>query len=742
MPGQHKAGANDAAEWTRAVYACATDPEVSLPGGRFVEEVRALLGQRADDADTSLDALVEAAAAWSAGQTERFRLLRDGPQSEQPDGDREALLRRTVLGCAPLALLSGAWLQWLSSPGNADTPVALGALALYSSDVGVGHPGASRGGAYLELLRRLRLSEHAVPVGRLVGDPRIGEAAFRLPATLLAMSRRPDDFAGELLGADLCLRTIGLLPPLALVREALPTGADWDAIDPAHARQQGGAPPAEQCRAVIAELLTQSGPQDGSQVAAESERVAHAVRLGFAWTVGALRTWADELHTELDAAKDPAYEMAELMRLRGREGAVYHHQFQLEGRPLSAWLDDCRTDAGPLLGALSRSKLVKPGRSEASSLVRGLIGERGPMFRVFSPEDVQVIRRWIDSLPMAPGAVEGTDGDSTPKVAAAAAVRPGPGSALRPLAEAIEAGPEEGRAPSDLREAYHMLMRRTDTPALRNWAREYVAGWLARARHGMGRNPMALPDVWGHEGLRPWLQTEHDRHGAEFRENAAVPLPSREAVVEDTVQTAPLTLIDGSWLQGFTDYEQAASDIGHSLFETYWDELGNGEMKLNHPVIYREVLKEMEVELPPTESREFAYWPGFADGSFELPVYWLCVGRFPRTFLPEVLGLNLAMELSGVGGTYRRARLALKAHGFSTRFVDIHNTIDNVATGHAAWAADAIDTLLAGLSDAPNTGSRAETWERVRAGYRSLNPPSSLGARRAARRGRAASRRR
>ncbi len=87
-----------------------------------------------------------------------------------------------------------------------------------------------------------------------------------------------------------------------------------------------------------------------------------------------------------------------------------------------------------------------------------------------------------------------------------------------------------------------------------------------------------------------------------------------------------------------------------------------------------------------------------------------------------------------MGGTYRRARLALKRYGFNTRFVDIHNTIDNVATGHSAWAADAVDILLAGLPEAPGPGSRAETWERVRAGYRSLNPPSDAGARRAARR--------
>jgi hypothetical protein len=234
------------------------------------------------------------------------------------------------------------------------------------------------------------------------------------------------------------------------------------------------------------------------------------------------------------------------------------------------------------------------------------------------------------------------------------------------------------------------------------------------------------------------LQAQHDRHGVEFEETADAELPSREAVIDDTLQTAPLTLIDGSWLHGFTDYQLASSEIGHSLFETYWDELGNGEPRLNHPLLYRKVLQEMDIDLPPTASPEFARYPGFRDASFDLPVYWLCIGRFPQTFLPEILGLNLAMELSGVGGTYRRAGLALRTYGFSTRFVDIHNTIDNVATGHSAWAADAIDTQLASLSESPGQGQRAEVWERVRAGYRSLNPPTGFLARRAARRGRLA----
>ncbi|MFE9173233.1 iron-containing redox enzyme family protein [Streptomyces kebangsaanensis] len=729
----------------RTVYAYAADPEAAVPSGGFLDEVHAELRRHAPAGDDgSPGTLTRRAAAWAADERERYRALLASEDGEgtrsRPEGHRQALIRRAVLGCAPLSLASGAWLQWLSAPGNAENPVVLRILALYASDVGVGHPEASRGSAYLELLRRLRLAENAVPTARLTTDQRMAEEAFRLPALLLAMSRRPDDFRGEILGADLCLRAVGLLPVLTMVREALPTATDWAAVDPSEPRGPEDPPPVEQCRAAVDELLAQEG-----------ERAGLAVRAGFGWTLAALRDWSERLHAELVAAGDPAFDMAELIRLRSREGSVYHHRFMLEGKSLAVWLAECRTDPGPLLDALAGSRLVKPGRSGASPLVRGLVGERGPMFRVFSPDDLTVIRRWIDSLPTRPaadsrgkdardssGAPSGAPSGASPRSATADT-----GRVLATVAAGLRAGPSaQGHAPSDLREAYHLLMRRTDTPALRSWAMEYVAGWLARSRHGMGRAAVPLPERWDREGLRPWLQAQHDRHGAEFEENAAVPLPSRAALVDDTVQTAPLTLIDGSWLHGFTDYEQASSAVGHSLFETYWDELGNGEPRLNHPLIYREVLREMDVELPPTASAEFARWPGFRDESFELPVYWLCVGRFPQTFLPEVLGLNLAMELSGVGGTYRRARLALKEYGFSTRFVDIHNTIDNVATGHSAWAADAVDTLLASLPEAPGPGNRAEAWERVRVGYRSLNPPRGMGARLSARRGRLAGRRR
>ncbi|MFC1406074.1 MULTISPECIES: iron-containing redox enzyme family protein [Streptacidiphilus] len=708
----------------RTAYAAFADPEDTQAEAVPLAEIRAELERSGVEGPTTPDLaeLCGQAGTWSRQEALRYRELAARAAAE----DAGLLLAQSAaLGCAPLALLSGAWLQWLSGMANADEASALAALTLYASDVGVGHPRNSRGAAYLQVLQALQVAEFAVPAARTALDLRIGDEAFSLPALLLLMGRRPDDLHPEILGADLCLRRVGLLPPLVAVMTALPAAA-WDVLDPGQARSHEPHGGTAACQAAITALCT----------AVEDDRDAgRRVAAGFSWAFTALRAWNEGLHAELVDVFDPARQAAELIRIRAREGSQYHQKFKLAGRQLSSWLQEARTDPFPLLAELAKSSLVKPGRPDRSPLVNGLVSERGSMFRVFSEADLAVLRRWIGSLPTSDG--EGTTARAADGRARSGGERPGSGGFDLPL----EGGsPADGTAPADLREAYFLLQRRGQQPAVRRYALQYVHGWLGRARHGLARTDCALPPRWPEEGLRPWLAEQHDRHAEQFEATAEAELPSREELIESTVQLAPLTMIDGAWLQGFTDYELASSDIGHSLFETYWDELGNGRLALNHPLIYRELVAGMGVELPPTGSVEFARWPGFLDSSFELPVFWLSIGRFPQTFQPEVLGLNLAMELSGVGGTYRRARLGLRKYGFSTRFVDIHNTIDNVATGHSAWAADAIDSFMSAAASNGGGLARDAAWGRIREGYRSLNPPTGIHARLADRRARRVSR--
>lgn len=684
----------------REVYAAVADCEGAYGSPDAVRSLRAELLASGVAARGDLALQEKEVAAWGDDERDRFQAL---AREVEPT---DLLVRRAALGGAPLGMVSGAWLAWASAPGNSHDETVLAVLALYASDVDAGNLHASRGDAYLEVLRQLHLADHASPVADLAHDHRIQDVAFRVPAMLLAMGRRPSELLPELLGADLCLRCVGLPPSLAVLRATETVYPDWAALDPGHERagwRQGGL---SQCRRAVRLLLRQGDDADERRV-----------RAGFAWARGALAEWARRLRSEL-AGLDPAREMARLLRRRAHEGAMYHHDFVLEGRPLSRWLAESGDDPRPLLDALASSKLIRPGDARASALVTELVGARGPMFRIFTPDDLAVMRRWIDALP--------TSGNEHAAEPAGGPPTGFPTSVVAPS--------DHGEPPASVRDAYHLLQQRAVSPAVMAWAERYARERLARARPAWALGERQLPERWTPGCLRPWLAHQHDLHAREFETGNARPVESREALVESTVQTAPLTLVDGSWLRGFSDHQLATSELGRHLFRIYWDELGNGRPELNHPRIYRDLLEQMGVDLPPTGSRELADSPLLEDASFELPVYWLSIGLLPRTFAPEIVGLNLAIELSGVGGSYRLAHRSLAHHGFDTQFVDLHNAIDNVLTGHSAWAAEAVEVFVAVIADLQGPEARDEAWRRVRTGFASLGAPLRHGRRRGGRR--------
>jgi hypothetical protein len=692
--------------------------------------IRSALAEGDDVGDErGLPELTEAAARWSTTEANRFFEIYASPVAGRTATEQQEMTRRVLRNCAPLSLSAGAWLQWIPSPGNSETEPVLRALSLYTADVGVGVPLADRGSEYRALLRRHGIAEEQ-PGVRLASSEYVEGFSFRLPALLLTMSRRPEACLPVLLGADLCLRAVGLLPPLAAALRA--DGGDdkeREALD-----LGGPRPGTEHTGRELSLAAVQAYLREQENLAdpAAGATAARTLLGGFRWALHETRLFSERLRRETALSRHPDYGVWRLIHARARQAAVYHSRFKLAGRPLAEWFTDVGTGPKPFLTALAKSRLVRPGNPDASPLLGRLIGPNGPMFRIFTDEEIAVLRRWIALLPeegsvlhpAADGAdphpdlhhaqadwhAQGTDLASGPAE---------PSEAPLPRAEPTP----RSLGPAAARAAYRSLLGRMDSPALRDFAHAYATRWLTRSEYAMHRAPEQLPPRWDREnGLREWLARAHDRHAESFQQGEA-PLPSREELVDSTLQLAPLIMIDGGWLQGFTDYRLASSRAGHFLFRTYWDELGNGELELNHPRIYRALLRDMGIDLPPTASPEFTAWPALRDDAFTLPVFWLSISRFPETFMPEILGLNLAMELSGVGGSYRDARVALRHHGFSTQFVDLHNTIDNVATGHSAWAADAIDSYLADLPGTFGTGEEADVWDRIRLGHRSLNPP-------------------
>jgi hypothetical protein len=691
----------------RDVFAYAINPEIFLDEANL----RALLAEAGAVPASGNSPRETVPARLDEDEIRAFAARLDdrltGTISATRDIDMRSVLRQTMLvQSAPLAATLGAWLQGLSAPGVFEDETHLEILALLADDVGVGSPEASRTDAFRNIARRVGLNQQAGSLRDFVSDRAIRDPMFRLPAIFYALSRRSDAFAPELAGIDFALRVIGLLPPWRTLADGLINEAEigardpeWDRLDLAKA--QTDALPNGHTPLALSRLIAERHASDPLK--------APRVHDGITWALRGLEDWCADLESVACAAVDPRIAMALLVQDRAREAAVYHQGYKLEGKSLATWFKEAVDDPLPLVDVLARSKLVRPTAPDKSALIGALIGASGPMFRIFRPEDVALIRRWIVSLAGEEAAdhPEPTDAKRLLEVLAPRTGRIGQGDVSL------------GRRPADIREAYHLLQGRALPPRTRAFALDYATFWLDASRASVGASARSLPDAWRSGLVRKWLLEEHDKHADEFEEQSDGDMPSREAVIDESLQLAPLTLIDGAWLQGFTDVSLASSRIGFPLFETYWDELGNGQWSINHPKIYREVLAAMQIELAPTGSSAFARDKRLRDGSFRLPVYWLCLGKFPMTLRPEILGMNLAMELSGVGGSYRSAKCFLRHYKFPTLFVDIHNTIDNVSTGHSAWAADAIDAYMMTVSDFADPDIE---WERIRTGYESLAP--------------------
>lgn len=673
-----------ATRW-RDIFVYCINPEVYLDA----DNIRQLLPQNVPDSANieerirSLHILTDKAnKKWDAAFSSTDKVLRSQGTL--------ALIEQT----APMAASMGVPLQGLSAPGVFEDPVCLRLMALLAEDVGVGSAERWRFDLFREIARSQNITSITGTLRELSGQRTIRDGCFRLPALMYAMSRRSDAFDCELIGLDFAWRSVGLLPAWRILAKEnrLWSKLDLSVIRGAALKDINNL--ADYSAEIIGHITRDTDAQ---------ARIASGIKL-FETLISDLDSLLFSIYEAVD---NPRLAMAILVQDRAREAKVYHSTFKLEGRSLSDWFEMAQNDPMPLVDAIGRSTLVRKDNPERSPLINGLLRPNGAMFRIFTDLDIAIIRRWIQSLN-----VESLNEEVVSALPAQVS--------LQQNFKKVTGGDLElGQWPLDIRGAYHLLQGRALQPRVREFAQKYCSFWLERSCSSVDKTERSLPKKWHPGELREWLLASHDKHAQDYDVSKGEDMPSKEEVIDQTLQLAPLTLIDGAWLQGFTDVSLASSRVGAPLFETYWDELGNGDWNINHPKIYRDVLEAMDISLPPTGSRDFVDDIRLHDASFRLPVYWLCLGKQPLSLRPEILGMNLAMELSGVGGTYRNAHKFLKHYGFPTLFVDLHNTIDNVSTGHSAWAADAIDAyMLATQEFIPQDHS----WSRIRLGYESLSP--------------------
>lgn len=611
---------------------------------------------------------------------------------QQRLGEHEGPLLRAkaVREAAPLLLGSQHLIHAVCASWNNEARYAMAMLQVHALDVGGGRPGASRIQRYRELMRELAPSDAGEDPQAIGDDSGVCDGAFNLAAMLVLLGHFPESLLPQILGANLYLRHCGVLPMFAFIADGQPERERLLDLrrDPSGSAQDLAA----LAEAAVREYLAQAGP--GAQ---------QGMRQGYCWARWQVESANTALLAVLERWLDPREAARDLISRRRPDACQYHEKTRLNKVPMRSLLEE--DDSLRFLEHLAASAYVRAGNPQGSPLLTTLVSPRGKMFRIFSRDDLAILERWIAGLPYA----------EQPQPQPARALWKDDGLLAGLLGEEVEAPILATRLTP--RQAYPRLLHVELTPAEQNHARHYANRWLVKAARGVAKGRCPLPEHWAPGVLREWLQQQHALSNQALEQPQD--LPSREEVIADIVALAPLTMIDGAWLAGFAHPSLAASAFGSRLFETLYDELGNGLEAQNHPVIYRQLLRAVHGELPATAAPGYAAAECFADEDFELPVFWLAIGRYPQSYCPEILGLNLAMELSGVGGGYRRTHKALVAYGYPTLFVDLHNAIDNISTGHSAWAAASLDAYLSAFS----TRDRDELWARIRTGYVALNPP-------------------
>lgn len=175
-------------------------------------------------------------------------------------------------------------------------------------------------------------------------------------------------------------------------------------------------------------------------------------------------------------------------------------------------------------------------------------------------------------------------------------------------------------------------------------------------------------------------------------------------------QVAPTKAVDGAWLQSTLD--QWRDPRYHGLIRTYLEELGDGDPRCNHVLIYQRLLSRLgcQESVPLADDR-------YLSGALQL-----ALGAYGEHYLAEVIGYNLGYEqppLHLLITTYELAELGIDGHYFQ-----LHVTIDNAASGHAQKAIQALRQL------SPEQGSDA-FYRRVRNGYRlndlGIDTPTLIG---------------
>ncbi|OAL02026.1 hypothetical protein IQ06DRAFT_273072 [Phaeosphaeriaceae sp. SRC1lsM3a] len=184
-------------------------------------------------------------------------------------------------------------------------------------------------------------------------------------------------------------------------------------------------------------------------------------------------------------------------------------------------------------------------------------------------------------------------------------------------------------------------------------------------------------------------------------------------------QAAPVKYVDGAWLGHINKASTPFMfrNITKNAWQVMSEELGDGDLAKNHVHVYRELMRDIEARLPAADSEDFIHpRHGLTEvRCWKAALAQLLISLFPHDFLPEALGFNMAYESLPLH--LLKTIKELRELRLNPYYFELHVSIDNADSGHAAMAMAAVTDYIDLIEQTEGTKAAQKAWRRVQAGY-------------------------
>lgn len=310
---------------------------------------------------------------------------------------RAALIER-IKQFTPLNLLDGAWIRGIGRSGPLDEVRSL-LFSIFMDEMGDGDVSRNHCNIYLDLCHSVGYYPQPIDSQEFAFDPAYLDSAFTVPTFELAISQLTEEFYPEIIGMTLQLEweVVGLKPTRDLL--------NYYQIDPHfyimhigidNAVNGHGQRAADAVRLYLQYVRNAGGE---SAVQAAWRRIWNG-SVAFA-TLGTL---GDDLKRLISQGPSLRDQMIAMIKSKADYGSRNHQKNRVGQTRIDEWF----ADPAGFLDALVSHQYVTPGDWPNSRIAKLLDFETGPMFRVFTDDEIALWQAYTDSLAATPTPIKPT----------------------------------------------------------------------------------------------------------------------------------------------------------------------------------------------------------------------------------------------------------------------------------------------------------------------------------------------